>query len=712
VTEQLSFGGAPPRRKPVKSAEAAPLASELPVASVAVDVALPHLDRSFDYAVPQSMSESTQPGVRVRVRFAGKLVDGFVLARLAQSESARVLNPLAAVLSPEPVLTGDILELSRAVARRYAGSLSDVLRSAVPPRHATTEKQLNAREVEPIKEVPAQSDVGAWDEYVGGHALTERLARGKGPRAVWTVCPGDEWTAMVATLVASALRGGTGALVVVPDNRDVRRLSVALDAVLGSGEHVTLTAEDTPAVRYRAFLTALRGRTRVVVGTRAASFAPLPRIGLIVVWDDGDDSLVDARAPYWHAREVALMRSEITGCALVLGSTSRSTEAASLLEQGWAREVTRPRADVRARTPRVTAVGGSTATDIELAQDDAARTARIPHLAWSIAKDALRNGPVLVQVPRRGYVPSLACQHCRAPARCTACAGPLSLTSGHAIASCSWCGHLAGDWSCPACHGTRLRAMSVGERRTADELGRAFPGVPVIVSGRDRGRNGGRDVGSGSSDSGVVDRVDSRPALVVCTPGAEPVADTGYAAALLLDGSAMLARPDLRAAEETLRRWLYVVSLVRPHSEGGQVVVHAESDFAVVQALVRHDPAGFAATELRERTSLRLPPMWRVAELVGAPDDVASLLSHVRLPESAVVLGPVPVARTNREAARSQSSRTDLARDESIRVRTLVSVPLADGLELADALHAGAAVRSARKTGGPVMIRVDPIVLG
>jgi primosomal protein N' (replication factor Y) len=329
-------------------------------------------------------------------------------------------------------------------------------------------------------------------------------------------------------------------------------------------------------------------------------------------------------------------------------------------------------------------------TDTDLARDEAARSARLPHIAWETAKTALARGPVLVQVPRRGYVPSLACQTCREPARCVHCHGPLGVSSGHAIPSCAWCGRLAGDWVCPRCSGTRLRAVSVGERRTAEELGRAFPGVPVRVSGRDPG------------GTGVLAEVDSTPALVVATPGAEPRAVGGYAAALLLDGRVMLDRPDLRAAEETVRRWIAAASLVRPASEGGTVVVLADPALAAVQAVVRHDPAGFAARELAERETLHLPPAWRVAELTGLQADVADLLARSVLPAGTSVLGPVPVPAARRAGA-----------DATVpKVRALVVTTRAAGSALAAALHAGAAVRSARKDGGPVTVRVDPVVLG
>jgi primosomal protein N' (replication factor Y) (superfamily II helicase) len=321
--------------------------------------------------------------------------------------------------------------------------------------------------------------------------------------------------------------------------------------------------------------------------------------------------------------------------------------------------------------------------DAELARDPAARSARLPTAAWEAVRAGLSAGPVLVQVPRRGYVPALACVSCRAPVRCAACSGPLQLRGGRSGAWCGWCGLLDAHWRCPHCEGTRLRAVVVGARRTAEELGRSFPGVPVRTSGRD----------------GVLATVGAGPALVVATPGAEPVADPpGYAAAVLLDGWALLGRPDLRAAEEALRRWLAAAALVRPAAAGGRVVVLAESELAPVQALLRWDPAGAAARELDQRTRLGFPPAVRMATLVGTAAAVADLLGASHLPGSAQVLGPSPLDASTR--------------DGDPIVRALVRVPLATGPELTRALKAGQAVRGARKATDFVTVHVDPEQIG
>src|SRR5450756_2066075 len=136
-----------------------------PVALVLVDVGLPHLDRPFEYSVPDSMADLAVPGARVKVRFAGQDVDGYVLARAATADHEGTLAPLRKVVSPEAVLTPAVLALSREIASRYAGTLADVVRLAVPPRHATAEKNLPTQA--PASPVAAP-EPGPWVGYPAG----------------------------------------------------------------------------------------------------------------------------------------------------------------------------------------------------------------------------------------------------------------------------------------------------------------------------------------------------------------------------------------------------------------------------------------------------------------------------------------------------------------------------------------------------------------
>jgi primosomal protein N' (replication factor Y) len=226
----------------------------------------------------------------------------------------------------------------------------------------------------------------------------------------------------------------------------------------------------------------------------------------------------------------------------------------------------------------------------------------------------------------------------------------------------------------------------LGDRRTAEELGRAFAPTPVRTSSGDR----------------VLATVDDQPCIVVATPGAEPVADGGYAGVVLLDTWLMLARTDLRTAEESVRRWLNAAALVRPAERGGRVVVVGEPSDPALQALVRWDPSGFAQREMSERQSAHLPPASRLATVIGAPDAVASALQTLDLPDGAEVLGPVP-----HETGRAD--RGDRA-GEVVQARAVVRVPRASATALSRALVEMQGVRDARKLEA-VRVQVDPLAL-
>jgi primosomal protein N' (replication factor Y) len=648
-------------------------AGSLPVGRVVVDVPLAHLDRPFDYLVPSTMDEAAVPGCRVRVRFAGQRVDGFLLERVAESEHKGRLEFLDRVVSAEPVLPKEMAVLARAVADRYGGTMIDVLRLAIPPRHARVEAEPPA-EVPPGSAVP---DAAGWRRYPRGAAFLDALGEGRRAQAVWQALPGEDWPARLAEVAATAAATGRGALLVVPDHRDVARVHAACVALAGEAAVVALSADLGPARRYRRWLTVLRGAARIVIGTRAAAFAPVADPGVFAVWDDGDDLHSDPRSPYPHVRDVLVQRAHLSGASLLVGGFARTAEAQLLVDSGWAPEIVATRDQVRASAPRITAIGEH---ESQLARDPAARAARIPLVAFDAARTALAAGhPVLVQVPRAGYVPALACQDCRTPARCRRCAGPLALRAGTEISPpyCRWCGAPDATFRCGTCGSRRLRAMVTGARRTAEELGRAFPDVPVHTSGANQ----------------VLSEVDSQPALVIATPGAEPVARTGYGAALLLDGWSLLGRADLRAAEEALRRWMAAAALVRPGGDGGRVVVMAESALPPVQALVRWDPAWHAAQELAARTELGFPPAVRMATVDGPAKAVATFLDELNLPPSGEILGPVPLG------------------EDGEKERALLRVPRPDGRALAAALAATQGVRTARKEPDPVRVQLDPLDL-
>ena len=655
-----------------------------PIARVLPMLSVPHLDREFDYLVDAEQSDDAQPGVRVRLRFHGRLVDGFILERRTDTDHVGKLAWLDRVVSAEVVLTPEIRRLVDAVAARYAGTRADVLRLAVPPRHAKVERE---KSMPPTLSACLDVERTGWEVYGRGGQFLTALAESRAARAVWQALPGELWAQRFAEAAAQTMRTGRGVLAIVPDQRDVDALWRAATTLLDESAVVALSAGLGPAARYRRWLAALRGSARVVIGTRSVVFAPVADLGLVMVWDDGDDTLAEPRAPYPHAREVAMLRAHQMRCAAVIGGYARTAEAHALARSGWAHDIVAARPVVRVHSPRVVALDdGGYAQE----RDPAARTARLPSVALRTARSALEAGaPVLVQVPRRGYVPSLACGRCRAIARCRHCTGPLSLDDRDGTGPvCRWCGRADAALRCARCGSDAVRAVVVGARRTAEELGRAFPGTTVITS----------------AGEAVVSEVAGRPALVVATPGAEPRASGGYGAALLLDSWALLGRQDLRAAEDTLRRWMAAAALVRARDEGGIVVVVAESSIPTVQSLIRWDPVGHAEAELSGRTEVALPPSVHMAALDGAAEAVAALLDEIQLPDSADLLGPVQLPSGARRPP-------GIPADVPV-TRMLVRVPREQGLALAGELRRGVAVTSARQTDEPVRVQIDPLHIG
>lgn len=627
------------------------------VARVMIDSPLPQLDRLFDYGIPEALVADAVPGVRVRVplRSAGRIADGYIVELGEAGDYTGALSDLDSVVSPIPVLAPEVWALARRAADRAAGNASDIVRLAVPGRQVRVEKAYLARDraaqLPPVIARPVAGYApGLIEKAIADGA---RLAVEAVPLVteasvgVWV----GEWAITLAASAAVTVAEGRSAILVVPDYRDQDQLMAALAAVVPIERVVRLDARQSNPDRYRAFLRCLDpAGPLVIIGNRSAIYAPCADLGLIAVFDDGDPLHSEPLSPYVHARDAALLRQEQQGAALLFLGHSRSTEVERLVELGWVQSViTQP-----AVKPRV----------IPTAQQDSndplAARARIPTAAWREAKAGLEFGPVLVQVSRPGYAPRLACADCKRSARCQKCEGPLGQKSATATPACGWCGALAVNWVCSSCEGTRLRFVGSGAGRTAEDLGRAFPGVKVIIADGER----------------PILSVDDEPALVIATRGAEPIAAGGYRAILLLDGESMVARESLRVGEDCLRWWSNAAALAARRAP----VVLVGVGGALASTLATWRQADYARAELADRRSLRFPPAVRVATVTGTLEAVAQAVDALEV-DAMDVLGPVD---------------TDPG-----AVRTIVRFDYNAGATLASTLRAEV-VRSAAKRRRPV----------
>ncbi len=625
------------------------------IARVLLDSPLPQLDRLFDYALPVELGE-VPLGVRVRVplRTAGRVIDGYIIEIDTEDDADRALSEVESVVSTAAVLPERLYRLARRAADRAAGSASDVLRLAIPKRQVRVEKAWTA-DAPAVQ--PHETALTRAAEVVGRYEGLEEVLDDRGRAAVEAVPALDDgspaWAQLLAAAAVRALASGSSAVLVVPDHRDVDSLLKTLSVLVPDEAVVRHDSRQTNPDRYRAFLRTLEDAPCIVVGNRSAVYSPV-KAGLVVIWDDGDPLLGEQLAPYINARDAALLRQEQEGSALLIAGHTRTTDTERLVLHGWLQ-------DVRASRRVLPRVLLSTPQEMEQPQAQ-----RLPSSAFLAARTAAAEGPVLVQVSRPGFSPSLVCAGCRAPARCAHCGGPLGARHRGAVPVCGWCGRSARAWACPFCSGVQLRLASSGSERTADELGRAFPGVRVIVA----------------DGAHPVEKVDARPALVVATRGAEPLAEGGYRAVVLLDGARMLQAPDLRVGEACLRWWSNAAALAAPGAPIHLVGVNGP----VAMALATWNHAGYTRSELESRAPLHMPPTMRVALIEGTTDAVARALEALRelaLPAEAV-LGPVPIE----------------PEDDPPRVRALLRFDYGSGLRVATALRAAVVAEAVRHRRG------------
>jgi len=626
----------------------------MPAASIArvlIDSPLPQLDRLFDYRITDEQISDAQVGCRVRVplRSARRIAEGFIVELVSTVDYKGVLSELDAVVSSVSVLPPEVYSLARKVADRAAGSASDIVRLAVPKRQVRVEKAWIAARavgessqespeagVPELEQVPvAEYSVAAVDQAIVDSA---RVAMEAIPRIVevdgsWV----GHWAVTMAALASRALALGS-VILVVPDYRDQAQLDVALAAVLAPEHIVRIDARQPNPDRYRAHLACLEGTPKVIVGNRSAVYAPAQRLALIVMWNDGDPLLSEPLAPYAHSRDAALIRQEQQGCALVFMNHACTVEVERLVQLGWCTSL----APLKRYLPKVIPTAQQSADDVNAAK------ARIPSSAWREAKAALEHGPVLIQVARPGYAPQLGCDSCGQVARCTNCNGPLGLKNPHAAPSCAWCGAIAARWTCRHCAGTKYRLQGQGATRTAEDLGRAFPGVPVVIADGER----------------PILEVGRRPALVIATRGAEPIAAGGYHAIVLLDGERMLARESLRVGEDCLRWWSNAIAL----AANGAPSVLVGVGGSLAGALATWQLDDFARGELADRRRLRFPPAIRVATVSGDSASTTRAIESVAGLDGVDVLGPVDT--------------------EPGHVRAIVRFDFVRGAEVASALRA------------------------
>jgi primosomal protein N' (replication factor Y) len=461
-----------------------------------------HLDQSFDYSVPESISDLVQVGVRVQVPFNGREVEALVLERLDESETAGVIKPISKLLSPHPVATPKSIQLIDAVSKHWATHPFDILRSAIPSRIATIDKRISKQIV--------------------------RIARDKNSRGIFSFIafepyanPADQ----VILQAARALRDGS-VLVIAPDERDIDEICRSAD--IKKLTYLRLDSSISRAERYENYLRAMNAENTLIVGARSAVFLPISDLSTVIVYKESSHEHYEIRSPGWNVRDVLTLRSNIEKFDLIFTGYVPSLELSALID-----------------AKRLTYITHSHRLAVKaFSSDDGAL---LPGRIFTDIRSALARGPVLFMIARKGYGNALLCAHCKNLAMCS-CGGRLVIGSKNSAPSCIICQSRFPEWSCSWCQRNKQYVAGRGIERAAEEISRAFAGTPIILSYGDV----------------IKAAIESRSAIVISTPGAAPKVNGGYAAVVVLEGLKFFAHSDLRAQERARELFFETAAMINP----------------------------------------------------------------------------------------------------------------------------------------------------
>ena len=559
---------------------AGPTASDLPVASVWVDSGIATLTEPFSYLIPEKLSSQIKIGSRVQVPFKDKQLEGIIIDRTPLPTDSKELKSIYKLLGDFPVATQETIELISLSANFWGGSPYDVIRSAIPPRVASAEK---------------------------GLAFTPALTRSNAEAtATFHLLPPkvDPVTAL-SHLIATQKSVGAR-LVIVPTVRELNRLT---DLLVQAGIAFTSLDSNLPrADRYRNFLSVSLGGPKLVIGMRGAVFAPIPNLTDIFLHQESSEHYFERRTPYWNAREVAWMRSKLSRVNLHLTGYVPSLDVALDID---AKEVSYQASREKISVVAQPSSGG------EL----------IPSKIYQRIRTALLLGPVLFLVPAKGYATAISCAKCRNIAMCE-CGGKLSKSSAKSEPTCVLCSKKYQNWKCGWCGEARVFLASRGIERFAEEIGRSFPNQMVIQS----------------TASDPRDFVGNESALVISTPGVEPIAESGYAAVVVLQVDRFLSSSASNGIERAYANFFAASALL---SDSGVIALVHDDGAPIISALTTWNPATISKREIEQRVSLQLPPITNAVlvladstELVRLKSALESAKQESRAPNSLRVYGP------------------------------------------------------------------------
>lgn len=539
------------------------------IAKVRFPSPLPQLDKEFDYIVEEDLAGQVLIGSSVKVPFGpgGKFKSGFITSLSEESSHSAKLLTIELVDSRFPVITENQLNLCEAVATRQAGTVGELLGTAVPKASVRASKVFQL-ETAQAPSISAKTNLSSFGEFV-----TQNKRVYFSPEFLAQVDEVNHWANQFAMLCSEQLQAGKSSLVVLPDFSDLETFERALQRIGIQDSSIRHSSADSSSVRYGNHLRSIRD-IAINCGVRGASFAPAKDLGAILLWNDGDDSHTEQSSPYWSSREVLLQRAELEGSHFVIGSYSPSAEVIRLIEIGFLKHL-------------------QFNSEVQEAYISSSNE-RLDAQSFALISNTLSSGKsVLVQIANAGWATAVACVGCKEYRTCPHCNSSIWIDPAGKF-RCRNCKVSESLQPC-ACGKVGTRPIRLGASAIASQLAKSFPKATVLTS---NGEN-------------RLTNVQGEGILVVATPGAEPVSGNGYACVLIADAASMIGAPRLRALEQSLAKWASAISLA---SRDAKIIFVGLRDTLAAQ-MQELDFFNAVRDDYLDRVELGLPPATRLASI-------------------------------------------------------------------------------------------------
>ena len=569
-------------------------------------VALPlAVASTFDYWIPDGLPVA--PGTLVRVRLARRSLVGVVLEVADDSEvDPAKLLPLEALVEGVPKLPADVLALAAFVAGYYVEPIGLVLAQMLPPLGARDPSTRRPRRA--AVEAPADGVAAALphnDAQLAACAAITGALGGYAPFALAGITGSGKTDVYLAAASEAIARGGQ-ALLLVPEINLTPQLEQRIAAALPGRRTVSLHSGLPAGERRRHWLAAAAGDADLVVGTRLAVFAPLPRLALVVVDEEHDPSYKQQDGVRYHARDVAVWRARQRGVPVVLGSATPSLETLEHASRQRYRRLDLPaRAVTGAGLPRIGFVP---------AQEAARHEGLAPALVAAIEARLARGEQSLVFVNRRGFAPSLLCASCGWQAGCPRCSARVVVHRDEGLLRCHHCGHARPlPHACPDCGNVDLLPLGHGTQRLERALAARFPDARIARIDRDSTTR--RHAFAGALARIHAGEIDLLVGTQMLAKGHDFPRLTLVG---VLGADNALYSADFRATERLGALLFQVAGRAGRAQLPGEVIV--QTDFPahpLYRALAAHDYDALAAALLAERRVAGLPPFAHLALLAA-----------------------------------------------------------------------------------------------